>query len=81
MIQDKSITVTGFPANTPEQKECANRLLECRDWIDEQLNIVCKNYNVPDDFKKFVFDMVANVVLYTQETTSAVYRYSADEKK
>lgn len=75
-MKDKPISIIGNTVNTEEQKECVDRLQECRDWIDEQLNIVCAKYNLPNEVKHFVFDMVANVVLYTQETTSAVYRYS-----
>lgn len=75
------MTINSIPATTESQKHCGDRLSECRHWVDEQLNIKFHDSDIPEDIKKFVFDMVASVVLYSQETTSAVFNYSANLEK
>lgn len=62
--------------NVVDKDKCTDRLLECRNWIDEKLQESFDSSNADEETKKLLAEISSNLVVYIQECATAIFNFS-----
>lgn len=62
--------------NTVDKDKCQERLLECREWIDEELQKSIDVSNADIETKKLIGDISSKLIVYIQECTTATFNFT-----